>query len=167
MNNEKTQNEPKFLPSIDIAEEEMQELRSIQASSIDSLDTKAGIIIGFIGATIAFVGRNLKWETLLHWKINCIYFGVLVASLINSVKGYWVKGYKFNPKPRVLIDDYMFRLQESTNEKPGAKEQILVDQVKAYEDNEKILDRKALSIKLSLFFLIISIFLLIIILIGG
>lgn len=136
--------------------QEMEEQRRLQAASIDSLDTKIGIIIGFAGVIVAIYTDKFAFEldSLYDLIISFIGLFFLLFSLSYSVYAYWVRGFRFDPSPMVLKDDYMFRNPDDWNEgKPSSKEQMLADQVEAYNHNQKTLDQKARLINLSAVFL--------------
>jgi hypothetical protein len=143
--------------SLDIVFDEMQQQRKLQLKNINSLDTKAGILIGF--ESLLFVNLLFRDFNNLLFVIGFI---VLIASLFCLIVGIQLKSYKFNPHPNVLINDYIFRQPSPDNgeTKPSSKEQILVDQHSAYIQNESAAKQKAFWVKVALWLLLLSVFLL-------
>lgn len=130
---------PETRPSLDVVGPEMDALRQFQAASIGALDTKAGIILGFSGTILTiFVGGKADKGLLFLWGV-----ALLAISVVLAIAALIVRGFYFNPKPKVLLDDYMMRHPDAAAVPTGAKEQILSDKVSAYEKNEKTLTEKA------------------------
>ena len=143
--------------SIGIVANEMNLQRQMQLSCIDSLDNKAGILIGF---------ESLLFVSLLTYSFQNIFdilaFIVLIISIALLIKSYQVKPFKFNPNPNELIDKYMFYPvypDKDIKDTPSSVEQIIVDQRKAYNDNSKLLHKKGSVIKWAVVLLFISILL--------
>jgi hypothetical protein len=157
-------------PSIEVVKQEMEEQRRLQAGSIDSLDTKIGITVGFTGVILTLyaekvsindVGNIICSPVVLLSLLGLLF---LLFSLLFSILAFWVRSFRFDPSPNVLKDDYMFRDPDNwSQDKAGSKEQIVVDQVEAYNRNQETLNKKARRINLSVTFLGFGILILIIV----
>lgn len=128
---------PKRL-SIDLVGPEIDAIRAFQSGSIEALDTKAGIILGFSGAILAVLVTAPKTD-FTPWAIPG--FLLLAGAVILGVWALHPRDFYFNPKPSVLFEKYMFLDPDAPI--TGAKEQILADKVSAYTQNEATLKQKA------------------------
>ncbi len=153
-----TKDEMPKKPSLDIVKEELLELRRIQSSSIVSIDTKVSILISLIGAALFISIERLNLKNFWPMGYSFVYLLSLLLAFFFLIVSYWVKGYRFDPSPKTLLNDYMFRNPDNWKDgKAGSKEQIIADQVEAYNCNEKILEEKCLKIKIAIVFLSLSI----------
>lgn len=92
---------------------EIKERLKDQFESIDSMDTKAGIALGFDGALLAAL-LNSEWFRALP-----IYFLFPILLLIGLVtafalKAFLVKGYRKDPEPSKLIEGYQGKTEKET-----------------------------------------------------
>lgn len=122
----------------------MDALRTFQSDAIQTLDTKAGVILGFSGTILAVFVTAAKAD-LTCLAING--FVLLAAAIVLGVLAMMPRDFRYNPKPSVLLNDYMLREPDAATN--GAKEQILADKVKGYEENKVMLDQKAEQVKWS------------------
>lgn len=125
-------------PSIDVVGPEIDAIRAFQSGSIEALDTKAGVILGFSGAILAVLVTAQNTDFTL-WAMPG--FLLLAVSVILCVWALRPRDFYFNPKPSVLFKDYMFL--DPYAPIVGAKEKILADKVEAYSQNEVTLKQKA------------------------
>jgi hypothetical protein len=152
--------------SIDIVRGEMESQRTLQVAAIDSLDTKAGLLLGF--ESLLFVGLISAGDNSMFYTIG---FGGILLSLGCLVWSMQLRRFKFNPSPDALVDDYMFREinpdKKKDKTRPSSKEQILVDQREAYKQNEMLVKSKGFWLKISLWLLLVSVIIIGINRIGG
>lgn len=130
---------PEKRPSIDVVGPELEALRQHQAAAIDALDSKAGVILGFSGTILAILTATTGSDDLLWLAAD---FVLLVAAVGCAIKALSPTDFRFNPKPRVLLEDYMMKPPDALGN-AGSKERILADKVDAYEKNEEPLKIKA------------------------
>jgi len=137
-------------PSLDIAFAEMTSLQQFQSSANKGLDKKAGMVLFFSGTILAILAGNRN-ESVVFGFVE--FFGsiFLLLSVFLSIWAFWVRSFRYDPKPSVLLKDYMFR--EPNKEGDGAKEQILADKVDGYQQNEKIIITKVNRLKIAATFL--------------
>lgn len=117
---------------------EIDALRTFQVHTIEALDTKAGVVLGFSGTILAVFAAIQSSE---QTTFSLIGFILLCAAVIMGVVAMLPRSYRFDPKPSVLLNDYMLRPPNTLT--TGAKEQILADKVEAYSNNEARLNMKA------------------------
>jgi hypothetical protein len=133
-----SKNSPEKRPSIDVVSVEMEALRHYQASAIDALDAKAGVVLGFSGTVLTILAATTTGPDDPLWIFFDFLF--LMAAVGCAIKALSPSEFRFDPKPRVLFD-YMHKSPDAPGS-AGAKEQILADKVAAYEANEKTLWNK-------------------------
>lgn len=117
---------------------EIDALRTFQVHTIEALDTKAGVVLGFSGTILAVFAAIQGSE---QTTFSLIGFILLCAAVIMGVVAMLPRSYRFDPKPSVLLNDYMLRPPNTLT--TGAREQILADKVEAYSNNETRLNMKA------------------------
>lgn len=122
----------------------MEVLRQYQSGSTEVLDTKAGVVLGFAGTILAVLASAHKAD-FTAWSM--IGFSLLALAVILGAAAMLPRDFYYNPKPKVLIEQYMFK--EPDAPVVGAKEQILADKIKGYTENEKTLALKAKLVKLA------------------
>lgn len=151
------ENGARNIPSIDVVKEEMIEQRRIQSSSIDSLDTKIGVLIGFVLTSSILYFANIRLRSCWEFVLTLLVVIGLAFSFGGFLCAFWPRKFRFNPKPKVLLENYMFRdPTKKINEKYGSKEQILADQVDAYEKNSRVLRNKSFCLKFGLIALAVA-----------
>lgn len=123
---------------MEVVSAEFDALRTLQADSIQALDTKAGVVLGFAGTIMAVLAvmqqTDTTWLSIIGFLLIAVAAGLGVWAMLPRDFHYW-------PKPSVLLNDYM--LKDPDVPTTGSREQILADKVNAYEQNEKILAGKA------------------------
>lgn len=116
----------------------MNALREFQLSSADGLDTKGGVLLGFLGTVLTILAGRPVPE---HSFFLVVAFVVICFGVLAAVFALFVRGYRADPKPLVLKQDYMYLLPDAPG--IGAKEKLLADKIKAYSMNETSLANKA------------------------
>lgn len=123
---------------MEVVSSEFDALRTLQADSIQALDTKAGVVLGFAGTIMAVLAvmqrADTTWLSIVGFLLIAVAAGLGVWAMLPRDFHYW-------PKPSVLLNDYMLKDPDAPT--TGSREQILADKVNAYEQNEKILAGKA------------------------
>ena len=115
--------------------EEVKERLKDQFESIDSVDTKAGIALGFNGAILAAL-LNSDWFRALP-----IYFLVPILLLIcvvtgTALKAFLIKAYRKDPEPSELIDGYQGKTEKET------LGQLIRNFEKCFNDNVNPIEEK-------------------------
>ncbi len=120
----------------------------VQSEAWNSLDTKSGLILGFIATTFAALlalNQNLS-EIFLRLGISS-----LVISLLFSLKSFW---------PRNFIDpinlDYYYTKESLLKSVISMKNRAIVDTLVVHEKNENHLKEKSCWLKSAAFFLVVG-----------
>lgn len=132
--------QPNERPSVGPAHDEINRLSDLQCRSNSTLDTKAGIVLGFSTTGITM----LAGKTDMDGKLV-----LASAVLLATAAGFamWIlipKRFRYDPNPQVLLDDYMNRAPLAAG--VGAIEQMLADKLSAYKENAKMMGRKATAV---------------------
>jgi len=149
-----TKEKPPY-PSDRVVLEEIRLQRANHDSVFESLDRKLATVLGangiitIISILLSFVqGRtaNPKWVLILVPPVV-----LLLLGFIFSIVAIWPRTWYWNPKPRVLCEDYLKRKPETLKqEEPGTVAQIVADIWSGYEKNENTLKGKVKWLKVSL-----------------
>ncbi|MBN1761599.1 MAG: hypothetical protein JW878_00780 [Methanomicrobia archaeon] len=152
-------NEDTYPPeTLELIYNEVKDALNTQFQSIDSLDTKASVIIGFVGVII---GISLQ----LYSQSNSYLFGssmtLFMISIFLSFSAYKVEGYRKDPKPRGLTEKY---LRENGKK---VRKQLIDNYIQSFEHNKNKIEKKAEYINCSLVLMFIGLISLILSIIGG
>ena len=114
--------------TLELIYNEVKDRLNTQFQSLDGLNTKASVIIGFVGVIIG-ISLNLYSDKNPHLFIESMLL-LLVAAFL-SFFAYKVEGYRRDPKPRKLTEKY---LREDDKK---VKKQLIDNFIQSYEDNWK------------------------------
>lgn len=129
--------------SLEVIFEEVRRRLESQRESTDSLNTRAGLILGLsaliLTSSMSFgeLGSQSVWLKVL---LLIFTFGAAGFSLL----GYMIAKYRVDPEPRPLVENYLKDHEFST------KKQILDNWVDSYEENRRKILRKAKYVIVSL-----------------
>lgn len=143
-------------PSLEIVFDEVRRRIESQHHSIESLNTRAGILLGL--CALILTSSIWSWQSLLPaiW-LKIILLVLILVSASCSLLGYMVKSYRMDPAPGPLVDEYLEKEINTT------KRQILVNWVESYSENERKIDDKVRLIMASLWSLVSAIIFVIVI----
>ncbi len=142
--------------SLDVVYTEVKDRLDVQLRQIDSLDSKAGLIL-FIasivlgigaGAQSAIVGRISSVSALLTFSIPFLFF---MGAAIFAARGWTGRPYFRDPEPRPLRDHYLFRERQFT------RRRLLTHFIASYEWNSQTIRRKVVDLRIALLFLLMEI----------
>ena len=143
--------------TLELIYNEVKDGLNTQFQTIDSLDTKASIVIGFVGVLI---GISLN----LHPHTNSYLFGscmtLFLTSIAFSFSAYKTEGYRRDPQPRTLTLNYLMEIDKKV------KKQLIDNFIQSYESNKNRIERKARYINYSLILLFIGLILLALSIVG-
>lgn len=137
-------------PSLEIVFEEARRRLESQHHSIESLNTRAGIILGLCGLILTSSIWSWQSSTPYIWLKIILLILILVASG-SSLLGYMIKSYRMDPEPGRLVKEYLEKEATIT------KRQILANWVDSYSENTHKIAEKVKLIKASLWFLMLAI----------
>jgi hypothetical protein len=145
--------EDKYPPeTLELIYNEVKDRLNTQFQSLDGLNTKASVIIGFVGVII---GISLQ----LYSQSNSYLFGSCMAlfmiSIFFSLSAYKIKSYRRDPEPRPLRDKYL-----TTNDKK-VKEQLIANFIESFEGSKAKIEEKGKYINYSLMLLFVGLIVLI------
>jgi|LGVE01.1.fsa_nt_gb hypothetical protein len=146
-------NEDNYPPeTLDLIYNEVKDALNTQFQSMEGHNTKASVIIGFVGVII---GISLQ----LYSQSNSYLFGscmtLFMISIFFSFSAYKGKRYRKDPEPRALTENYL-REDDKT-----VKKQLIDNFIVSFEDNKTKIEEKAKYINYSLIFLFIGLIVLI------
>ncbi|MEA1957349.1 MAG: hypothetical protein U9N01_03220 [Euryarchaeota archaeon] len=144
--------------TLELIYNEVKDRLNTQFPSLDGLNTKASVIIGFVGVIIG-ISLNLYSDENPHLFIGSMLLFLGAAFL--SFSAYKVEGYRRDPKPRELTVEY---LREDGKK---VKKQLIDNFIQSYEDNENRIEEKVKYINYSLIILFIGLIVLILSVIVG
>ena len=144
--------------TLELIYNEVKDRLNTQFQSSDGINTKASVIIGFVGVMI---GISLQ----LYSQSNSYLFGssmtLLMISIFLSFSAYKSKSYRRDPEPRDLTEKY---LREDDKE---VKKQLIDNFIVSFEDNKTKIEEKVKYINYSLILLFIVLIVLILSIIVG
>jgi hypothetical protein len=125
---------------------------------MEGLNTKASVIIGFVGVII---GISLQ----LYSQSNSYLFGsgmtLFMISIFFSFSAYKGKRYRKDPEPRALTVKYLMEDDKTV------KKQLIDNFIVSFEDNKTKIEEKVKYINYSIIFLFIGLIVLILSIIVG
>jgi hypothetical protein len=149
-------------PSLEILYEETRDLLIRQLATIDSVDTKASIVLGANGVILAASLGVLKdiqelckqasgvWVAWLLPAAILLTMLLVLASFLLALYAYRPRVYKETIAPREVCEQQLSALPEDT------KLQLLQNYIDAIASNEKIMHQKVVLLRASLFVLLIA-----------
>ncbi|KAF5432677.1 hypothetical protein C5S39_03090 [Candidatus Methanophagaceae archaeon] len=153
-------NEDMYPPgkTLELIYNEVKDALNMQFQSIEGLNTKASIIIGFVGVII---GISLQ----LYSQSNSYLFGsgmtLFMISIFFSFSAYKGKRYRKDPEPRALTVKYLMEDDKTV------KKQLIDNFIVSFEDNKTKIEEKVKYINYSIIFLFIGLIVLILSIIVG
>ena len=146
------------LETLELIYNEVKDRLNTQFQSLDGLNTKASVIIGFVGVII---GISLQ----LYSQSNSYLFGscmtLFLISIFFSFSAYKIKSYRRDPEPRDLTEKY---LREDDKE---VKKQLIDNFIESFEENKNKIEEKGKYINYSLILLFVGLIVLILSVIVG
>jgi hypothetical protein len=133
-------------PAISITLEEIKHLFDLEESRRQSLENKAGIIIGFLGVILTIV--SIFSETSINEILPFYIF--LICSLVFGLLSIRLTKYQI---PDKKYEDFY---QYAKMDEMQAMDQFLLNYINAAEVIEKKNDKKVFFLKLSFFFIVLA-----------
>ena len=133
--------------TLELIYNEVKNRLNTQFQSLDGLNTKASVIIGFVGVII---GISLQ----LYSQSNSYLFGLCMAlfmiSIFFSFSAYKGKRYRRDPEPRKLAEKY---LREDSKK---VMKKLIDNFIESFEDNKTKIEEKVKYINYSLILLFVG-----------
>ena len=141
-------NEDTYPPEmLELVYNAVKDALNMQFQSLEGLNTKASVIIGFVGVIIG-ISLNLYSDENPHLFIGSVLLFLGAAFL--SFFAYKAKSYRRDPKPRKFTEKY---LREDDKK---VKKQLIDNFIQSYEDNKNRIEKKVKYINYSLILLFIG-----------
>ncbi len=115
--------------------EEIKERLKDQLDSVDSMDTKAGIVLGFNGAILAALLNSDWFRTLPIYFLGFILLAICVTTGV-ALKAFLVRAYKKDPDPSKLIEGYQGKKENET------RGQLIRNFEKCFNNNKEMIENK-------------------------
>lgn len=131
--------------SLDVLARELGGQRALQIHHFESLDNKAGVVLGFSGLIVA-VGRGGS--------------GFATASHILAVVGVMASLWTFMPREYPVLDMRRLRDRYLAADPEFTRLHVLDTQIEMEERTSRLLQRKSFRLKLSVIFLATAVLLL-------
>ena len=146
-------NEDTYPPeTLELIYNEVKDALNPQFQSMEGLNTKASVIIGFVGVII---GISLQ----LYSQSNSYLFGscmiLFMISIFFSFSAYKGKRYRKDPAPRALTVEYLM-VDDKTDNK-----QLIDNFIASFEDNKNKIEEKGKYINYSIILLLVGLVVLI------
>jgi hypothetical protein len=132
-------------PSLLLVEETVAKQLDNQADHIDSLDTKAGILFGFLAVTLgSAAGSKDFFEAAGRYNALKVATLAVLAGFLLSIAAFTVRQYRRDPSPRALREQYPNQPEDVTR---FALADAYVD---SFEANQARIDQKVTLLQLTL-----------------
>jgi preprotein translocase subunit SecG len=132
-------------PSLQLVEETIEKQLDNQISHIDSLDTKAGILFGFLAVTLgSAAGSKDFFEAAKTYNALKIAVGAIFIAFLLTLVAFAVREYRRDPNPRQLRQKYPSKSEETTR---FALSDAYID---SFEANITKINRKVQAIRATL-----------------
>ena len=135
------------LETLELVYKEVGSALNRQFQSLDGLNTKASVIVGFIGVILG-ISLNLYPHSNPYLFGSCM--TLFLISIFFALSAYKVESYRRDPEPRKLTEKYL----EDNAKK--VKKQLIDNFIWSYEDNKIKIKKKVKYINYSLVLLYIG-----------
>ncbi len=140
--------ENEALETIEIIYEAVKERLDIEIGAVDSMDSKAGMLIGFNGVILAVLFQVQAGDALWPFRVGLI---ALFLSLVSGGISFQVGKYRRDPDPRQLRRWY------SQKKKREVLSTLIDNMVESYEEVRKKNRFKARYVQLSIYLMIVGV----------
>ena len=146
-------NEDTYPPeTLELIYNEVKDRLNTQFQSLDGLNTKASVIIGFVGVII---GISLQLYSQSNSYLFCSCMTLFMISIFFSFSAYKSKSYRRDPEPRAFTVGYLKKDDKKV------MEQLIANFIESFEDNKTKIEEKGKYINYSLIFLFVGLIVLI------
>lgn len=126
-----------------------------QSASVKSIDTKAALVLSFVGAILAAL-VNSSWFNSLSQSFHYFILLPLGLTCIASLATLLVRSYRADPDPKALIDGYKDKTEDKT------RGQLIKNYEQVFTNNEPTIKNKALLSKITFVLLALAIIVIIV-----
>ena len=133
--------------TLELVYNEVKGALNTQIQSLDGLNTKASVIIGFIGVILG-ISLNLYPHSNPYLFGSCM--TLLLISSFFALSAYRVESYRRDPEPRKLTENYL------RDDSEKVKKQLIDNFIQSFENNKIKIKKKVKYINYSLILLFIG-----------
>ena len=137
--------------TLELVYNEVKDALNTQLQSLDGLNTKASVIIGFVGVIIG-ISLNLYSYSNVYLFGSCM--TLFLTSIFFTLSAYKVKSYRRDPEPETLTIKYL------RDDCKTVKKQLIDNFIQSFKDNEINIDEKVKYINYSLILLFVGLIIL-------
>ena len=130
---------------------EVKDALNTQLQSLDGLNTKASVIIGFVGVII---GISLNLYSYSNSYLFGLSMTLFLISIFFTLYAYKVESWRSDPEPRSLTKKYVKMCDKTV------KKQLIDNFILSFEDNKIKIEKKVSYINYSLILLFIGLIIL-------
>ena len=127
--------------TLELVYNEVKDALNTQLQSVDGLNTKTSVIIGFIGVIVG-ISLNLYPHSNPYLFGLCMTLFLISAFFALSACG--VKSYRKDPEPRKLTENYL------RDDDGKVKKQLIDNFIQSFENNKIKIEKKVRYINYSL-----------------
>ena len=135
------------LETLELVYTEVDSALNRQFQSLDGLNTKASVIVGFIGVILG-ISLNLYPHSNPYLFGSCM--TLFLISIFFALSAYKVESYRRDPEPRKLTENYLKEDSEKV------KKKLIDNFIQSVEDNKIKINKKVKYINYSLVLLYIG-----------
>jgi hypothetical protein len=135
------------LETLELVYKEVDSALNRQFQSLDGLNTKASVIVGFIGVILG-ISLNLYPHSNPYLFGSCM--TLFLISIFFALSAYKVESYRRDPEPRKLTENYLKEDSEKV------KKKLIDNFIQSVEDNKIKINKKVKYINYSLVLLYIG-----------
>lgn len=133
--------------TLELVYNEVKDALNTQIQSLDGLNTKASVIVGFVGVIIG-ISLNLYSYSNSYLFGSCM--TLFLTSIFFTLRAYRVKSYRRDPEPRTLTEKYLRGGDKKV------KKQLIDNFIQSFEDNKTKIEKKVKYINYSIILLFIG-----------
>ena len=137
--------------TLELVYNEVKDALNTQIRSLDGLNTKASVIVGFIGVIIG-ISLNLYQYSNSYLFVLCM--TLFLSSIFLTLSAYKVKSYRRDPEPETLTIKYL------RDDYKTVKKQLIDNFIQSFKENEIKIEVKVNYINYSLILLFIGLIIL-------
>ena len=133
--------------TLELVYNEVKDALNTQFQSLDGLNAKASVIVGFVGVIIG-ISLNLYSHSNSYLFGSCM--TLFLISIFFALCAYKVENYRRDPEPRTLTEKY---LREDDKK---VKKKLIDNSIQSFEDNKTKIEKKVKYINYSIILLFIG-----------
>jgi hypothetical protein len=135
------------LPSLSILAEQVASEREVMNAHAESLDAKAGVVLGFAGV---LVGLGATAQSVI--AKNAVFQAGLAVAVVAALMAAWA----FLPRKYPVVQVYPLRNKYLTASEDETRLKLLDTQIKMITESSELVKRKGRRVRLAVVFLAVA-----------